>query len=153
MVDFRHGRPVLPSGHPLVLPELPESGQSSPLHVEQSFGTFAPDTVQLLGNLSDLEAELKDVCAELQFDLPLDTEVDSDCDAHFVTPFQRFASAPRFTAEETLPSAVPTGLLSRFAGFPADQEHDFEELEDMAGLQLAVLGSTGRWDGSQGPGY
>lgn len=155
LVDFKHGRPVLPVNHPLAVqvPDSPRSSQFSPLASEQPHSALVPDTQHLLGDLQDLEATLQDFCTKLQYNLPSDTEVDSEpCCTPFVTPLQRFARS-HFSADQTLPSVLPAQSLGQFLLDPDDNEPEYVEPEDMAGLQLAVLGTAGRWDGSQGPGY
>ena len=158
-VDYKRGQPIVPDNHPLKLP-APEFGSPSspfsPLSIEHTPLGLAPDTVQLLGGLRDLESRLQYVCTELDYELLSSSLLDTDYSGTpFVTPHQRFAEASHFTADVTFPSAVKFSYphSDQVLSDPVDNETDYGDFEDMSSLQLAVVGSSNRWDGSQGTGY
>lgn len=162
IVDFKRGRPVLPTDQPVEQPPLSVIGPhgtslpSSPFSSELSPVTrFVPDTLQLIGGLRDLEAELKDVCIDLDYKLLTDSYLEAEfCSTPFLTPLQRFVETPRCSTRHTFPSVVFPSSSNLDYTSPDDYEADYgDTIEDMAGLQLAVVGSSGRWDGSQGPSY
>jgi hypothetical protein len=112
-----------------------------------------PETAQLLGSLDQLQYDLSDLCARLDFDL-LDCDPVEGCPiTPFVTPLQHF-DRPAVSYADTQPSVLlsSVNLLSAVPGNP--DELELLEFDDMANVQLAVVGSnSNRWDGSQGPGY
>ena len=151
LIDYKRSKPIIPEDHPLALQEPPSPNSPfSPVSLE-----FAqPDTVQLLGGLRNIESELQEVCKELEYSLHPDLLLDTDyCGTPFVTPLQRFAQASRFSADTTLPSAVRAFSIDHSLPDLVDNETDYGDFDDMAGLQLAVVGSSNKWDGSQGTGY